>query len=50
MIYIDDILIAGYDSRGIARLKQFQQHQFHTKDLDQFRYFLGIEVAKALYE
>jgi hypothetical protein len=45
--YVDDIVITGDDSRGIARLKRFLLEQFHTKDLGKLRYFLGIEVARS---
>lgn len=47
MVYVDDIVITGDDSGGIASLKQFLQQQFHTKDLGRLRYFLGIEVARS---
>jgi hypothetical protein len=47
VVYIDDIVITGDDSGGIARLKQFLQDQFHTKDLGKLRYFLGIEVVRS---
>lgn len=47
VVYVDDIVITGNDSGGIARLKQFLQHRFHTKDLGKLRYFLGIEVARS---
>lgn len=42
MVYVDDIVITGNDSKGIAQLKQF-----HTKDLVKLRYFLSIEVARS---
>jgi hypothetical protein len=47
VVYVEDIVIIGDDSGGIARLKQFLQQQFYTKDLGKFRYFLGIEVARS---
>jgi hypothetical protein len=47
VVYIDDIVITGDDSGGIARLKQFLQDQFHTKDLGKLRYFLVIEVVRS---
>jgi hypothetical protein len=47
VVYVDDIVITEDDSGGIARLKQFLQQQFHTKDLGKLRYFLGIEVARS---
>jgi hypothetical protein len=47
VVYVDDIVIIGNDSSGIARLEQFFYHQFHTKDLCKLRYFLVIEVARS---
>ena len=44
VVYVDDIVITGSDSKGISSLKFFLQNQFHTKDLGMLRYFLGIEV------
>jgi hypothetical protein len=46
VVYVDDIVITGDDSGGIARLKLFLQQKFHIKDLGKLKYFLGIEVAK----
>ena len=45
-VYIDDIIITADDTQGIKELKTFLQGQFHTKNLGQFGYFLGIEVAR----
>jgi hypothetical protein len=47
VVYVDDIMITGDDSGGIARLKLFLQQKFHTKDLGKLKYFLGIEVARS---
>jgi hypothetical protein len=47
VVYVDDIVITGDDSGGIAQLKQFLRQQFHIKDLGKLRYFLGIEVARS---
>ena len=44
VVYADDIVITGSDSKGISSLKSFLQSQFYTKDLGMLRYFLGIEV------
>ena len=33
VVYVDDIVITGRDSKGISSLKSFLQNQFHTKDL-----------------
>ena len=47
IVYFDDIIITGNDTQNIEELKTFLQGQFHTKDLGQLRYFLGIEVARS---
>ena len=47
IVYVDDIVITGSDSKGISSLKSFLQSQFHTKDLGMLRYFLGIEVMES---
>ena len=40
VVYVDDIVITGSDSKGISSLKSFLQSQFHTNDLGVLRYFL----------
>ncbi|XP_022856432.1 uncharacterized protein LOC111377539 [Olea europaea var. sylvestris] len=47
VVYVDDIVITSDDANGIARLKQFLQKHFQTKDLGKLRYFLGIEVVRS---
>ena len=47
IVYVDDIIISGSDSTGIADLKRYLGQRFHTKDLGTLRYFLGIEVARS---
>jgi hypothetical protein len=47
VVYVDDIVITGDNSGGIARLKQFLQQQFYTKDFGKLRYFLGIKVVRS---
>ena len=49
VVYVDDIVITGSDSKGISSLKSFLQSQFHTKNLGMLRYFLGIEVMRRKY-
>ena len=44
VMYVNDIIITGSDSKGISSLKSFLQSQFHTKDLGMLRYFLCIKV------
>ena len=47
VMYVDDIVINGSDSKDITSLKSFLQSQFHTKDLGMLRYFLCIEVMRS---
>ena len=50
VVYVDDIVIIGSDSKGISSRKSFIQSQFHTKDLGMLRYFLDIEVMRNKHE
>ena len=47
VVYVDDIVITGSDSKGILSLKSFLHSQFHTKDLGMLKYFLGVEVMRS---
>lgn len=47
VVYVDDIVITGNDSRGISSPKFFISTQFHTKDLGALKYFLGVEVTRS---
>ena len=46
VMYVDDIVIIGSDSKGILSLKFFLHSQFHPKDLGMLKYFLGVEVMR----
>ena len=50
VVYVDDIIITRSDYRGISSLKSFLHNRFHTKDLGQLRYFLGVEVNRSKKE
>ena len=50
VVYVDDIVITRSDSEGISSLMSFLQSQFHRKDLEILRYFLGIEVMRSKHE
>ena len=50
VVYVDDIVITGSDSKGILSLKSFLHIQFHTKDLGMLKYFLGVEVMRSKRE
>ncbi|KAL9250830.1 Retrovirus-related Pol polyprotein from transposon RE1-like protein [Drosera capensis] len=46
LVYVDDFIITRDDITGIVKMKAHLSKQFHIKDLDNLKYFLGIEVAK----
>jgi Reverse transcriptase (RNA-dependent DNA polymerase) len=45
-VYVDDMIITGDDEGDIAQLKARLGKEIEVKDLGQFRYFLGIEIAR----
>lgn len=47
LVYVDDIIITGNNDDAIAEIKQFFAQSFSIKDLDNLRYFLGIEVSQS---
>ncbi|KAL6332591.1 hypothetical protein AAG906_009013 [Vitis piasezkii] len=47
VVYVDEIVITGNDHAGISDLKAFMHSKFHTKDLGELKYFLGIEVSRS---
>ena len=47
VVYVDDIVIIGSDSKGTLSLKFFHHSQFHTKDLGMLKYFLSVEVMRS---
>ena len=47
LVYVDDILITSNDLEAVNSLKLFLDKQFKLKDLGNFRYFLGLEVARS---
>ncbi|KAL5701149.1 hypothetical protein ACHQM5_026518 [Ranunculus cassubicifolius] len=47
LVYVDDIIITGDDSRGIVQIKEALGKVFEVKDLGPLKYFLGIEVARS---
>ncbi|KAF5805700.1 putative RNA-directed DNA polymerase [Helianthus annuus] len=46
LIYVDDVIIVGDNSKKIQQIKQQLDDEFSIKDLGPLKYFLGIEVAK----
>ena len=46
LIYVDDIIITGNDSRAVTRLIQELGREFSLKDLGPLHYFLGVECHR----
>lgn len=46
LIYVDDVIIVGDNSKKIELIKKQLDDEFSIKNLGQLKYFLGIEVAK----
>ena len=44
-VYVDDILLTGSDTAGIAKTKHYLGSHFITKDMRRPRYFLRIEFV-----
>ena len=47
VVYVDEFVITGSDSKGILSVKSFLHSQFHTKDLGMLKYFLSVEVVRS---
>ena len=44
---MDDVLIASNDKAKVDRFKVMLDDKFKLKDLGDFKYFLGLEVARS---
>lgn len=44
LVYVDDVLITGFDSRIVTNIIQQLDSSFALKDLGQLKYFLGLQV------
>ncbi|CAN1790917.1 Retrovirus-related Pol polyprotein from transposon RE1 [Linum perenne] len=47
IVYVDDIIITGNDEDEIKQLKKRLATEFEIKDLENLRYFLGMEIARS---
>ena len=47
LIYVDDVLIASNTLTALNKVKQYLRMTFPIKDLENLKYFLGIEVARS---
>ena len=46
-MYVDDIILIGDHTEEIKNLKDSLAQEFEIKDLEQLRYFRGMEVARS---
>jgi hypothetical protein len=44
--YVDDLIICGPNSKGIAGFKQQMKNSFNMSDLGLLSYYLGMEVRQ----
>ncbi|XP_050147468.1 uncharacterized protein LOC126622789 [Malus sylvestris] len=47
IIYVDDMIVTGDDQKEIQRLQKYLATEVEMKELGEFKYFLGIEVARS---
>ena len=46
LVYVDDVLIASNDKAKVDQFKVLLDQRFKLKDLGDFKFFLGLEVAR----
>jgi len=46
LVYVDNLVLTGNDSDLCAAFKKYLNQCFHIKDLDAFKYFSDIKVAR----
>ncbi|GAA0143258.1 hypothetical protein LIER_03984 [Lithospermum erythrorhizon] len=47
LVYVDDIIISGNDTKQLQRFKQYLSTCFKLNYLGKLKYFLGIEIARS---
>ena len=47
LVYVDDLLITGHNTKMINEANANLHKQFKMKDLGELRFFLGIEVLRS---
>ena len=48
IVYVDDIIITGSNTKEVARLEKHHTTFFEVKPLGILKYFLGIEIAHSI--
>ncbi|KAG7563712.1 Ribonuclease H-like superfamily [Arabidopsis suecica] len=46
LVYVDDFIVGGNDSKLTTEFKRYMSECFHMKDLGPLKFFLGIEVSR----
>lgn len=46
LVYVNDLVVAGNDSKAATNHKDYLGRCFHMKDLGMLKYFIGIEVSR----
>ncbi|WJZ80655.1 hypothetical protein VitviT2T_000557 [Vitis vinifera] len=47
IVYVDDMVVTGYDPEERKALQNYLSREFEIKDLGYLKYFLGIEVSRS---
>jgi len=50
LVHINGTILGGNDSQACTKFKEYLNSFFQIKDLGPLKYFLGIEVAKGLFD
>lgn len=46
IVYVDDIIVIGDDTKELDEIKRMMSREFEVKDLGRLRHFLGMEIAR----
>lgn len=48
LVYVDDIVLASSDLQSVSEFKKITNDHFRIKDLDNLKFFLGLEMARSI--